>query len=410
MEETYTQEERRNIRVLAVDDDATILDLVKEYLEDTGYTTQVASSGEEAMERLREQSFDLVVVDLKMPGMSGLDLVGHVSREYPDTEKMIVTGYGTKESALEAFALGVRGYVEKERMWDTLLPEVHRIVEKRLLQIRNARVMQELRSQREISGIIGDHPNTRLLKDRIRMLAETEEDILVWGESGTGKELVARTLHRESARGGAFVPVNCAAIPETLWESVVFGHERGAYTSANSQEIGLLEHAQGGTVLFDEIATMPLSCQGKLLRVLEQREFQRVGGSEMIALEARMMYTTNRDLDQMVREGTFREDLYYRVDVLRIEVPPLRERREDVFPLAVHFLDELGEKDGREQHLSAEASQVLMRYEWPGNVRELRHVLTKAHTFCDNEEIGVLDLPKEVREPGIDGSDAHGSS
>jgi len=389
--------------LLVVEDDAPVRSFVADALRMVGHRVEEAADGEAAVRRVRDQDFDVVITDLRMPGSSGLDLLREV-RGLPDPPEVVVlTAHGSVTTAVEAIKAGAFDFLEKPVPG----PETLRIVVERALERRRlARDVERLRAgQRPREGeaeVVAADASTRALLDRLRRVAASDATVLLLGESGTGKEVFARELHRlRFGHGAPFVAVNCAAIPETLLESELFGHEKGAFTGATERRVGLLEAASDGTLFLDEVGEMPLSLQPKLLRVLETREFARVGGSRTIRTDARFVAATHRDLAEAVREGAFREDLYYRLEVLPLRIPPLRERPRDVEALAEHFLERQRRRTRRpDLQLSPEARDLLTRYDWPGNVRELRNAIERACVLAEGPRILPEDLGLPLRLAG----------
>ncbi|MBP7126467.1 sigma-54-dependent Fis family transcriptional regulator [Myxococcota bacterium] len=388
--------------ILVVEDDDPVRSFVADALRGAGHRVDEAGEAEAALDQVRSRDFDVVVTDLRMPGRSGVDLLREV-RAMPDPPEVVVlTAHGTVAAAVEAMKAGAFDFLEKP----VPSPDALRIVVDRALEHRRlARDVERLRAgqrRREGEGeVVAADPSTRALLDRLRRVAASDATVLLLGESGTGKEVFARELHRLRLGVAApFVAVNCAAIPESLLESELFGHEKGAFTGAGDRRIGLLEAASDGTLFLDEIGEMPLSLQPKLLRVLETREFTRVGGSRTIRTEARFVAATHRDLAEAVREGAFREDLYYRLEVLPLRIPPLRERPLDIEALADHFLDRQRRRTRRpDLQFSPEARDLLVRYDWPGNVRELRNAIERACVLAEGPRILPEDLGLPVRLP-----------
>ena len=385
-------------RILIVDDEARMQRLFEINLSPR-YSVLTCGDAVRALEILKNQDVSLLVTDMKMPGMSGLGLLQEIRRAAPELPVIIMTAYGTVESAVQAMKEGAADYILKP----IKMEEMEVLIEKTLaisrLEDENRGMKLELKSIYGAENIIGDHPLMAGVIDLIRQVADTKTTVLIQGESGTGKELVARAIHVGSGRAsGPFVVINCAAIPATLLESELFGYEKGAFTGALKTKKGRLEAADRGTLFLDEIGEMPRELQVKILRMMEEQKFQRVGGTEEIEVDNRILAATNRDLKQAVEAGSFREDLYYRLKVITISIPPLRERREDIPLLVDHFLYKhranLRKKAGR---MSDEAMGMLTRYSWPGNVRELENALIRALVLCPGEVIEPRDLPEEIR-------------
>ncbi|MBM3280146.1 MAG: sigma-54-dependent Fis family transcriptional regulator [Candidatus Handelsmanbacteria bacterium] len=392
-------------RILVVDDDE-MRHAVAERVRRMGHETSAAASGTEALKLLRAQGYDLVITDYRMDGMNGLEVVEAVKAEFPDTDVMVLTAVGTIGLAVEAMRRGAIDFVEKSNLAEVLPIKVGKAIEHRLARLARERLEEENRYLREEIGdrygeIVGRSARIYEVLAMVEKVAATDSSVLIYGESGTGKELVARAIHSQSGRhGGPFVKVNCGALPRDLVESELFGHERGSFTGAVRQKKGKFELAQGGTIFLDEIGDVPLDVQVKLLRVLQEREFDRVGGEKTLSAEVRVVAATNQPLREMVKEGNFREDLYYRLEVIPMRLPPLRERKEDIPELVEHFV----RKKCREMNLpfkrlTPEAMHALEGYWWPGNVRELENVIERTVVLADGEEVGAHDLPLDTEEP-----------
>jgi two-component system response regulator FlrC len=379
-------------RVLVVDDEEGIRDFVAEALEDDGHVTVRAKDGAEAAERLRAQAFDLMITDLRMPGLDGMALVRAARAEQPEMEVIVLTAHGSVETAVEAMKLGAFDYIRKP----IGSPGELRLLASRALERRSLLALQD-RSAREAPQVprlsCGD-PAMQPVVEAVEKVARTNATVLLLGESGTGKEVAARTIHALSARSkGPFVAVSCAAIAEGVLESELFGHERGAFTSAVATRRGRIELADGGTLFLDEIGELKLELQSKLLRVLQERRFERVGGTRTMEADVRWIAATNRDLERMLADGRFREDLYHRLAVFPVRLPPLRERRADIVPLAETLLARIGRDLGRPGlRLGSEARKAIAEADWPGNVRELANALERAAILADGPELRVRDL------------------
>ncbi len=388
--------------ILLVEDEAALREVVAERLADFGFRVVQAETGEQALERLTEFAFDVLVTDMRLPGMTGAEVLANALEQYPDLIGIIITGYGTVKDAVEAIKAGAADFITKPFQFDHLLHVLNQALEQRSLRAENAYLRAELSERYQFAGIIGRSRAMRDLFQVLETVAATSSTILVTGETGTGKEMVARAIHHNGARRAQrFVAINCSAIPETLLEAELFGHVRGAFTGAVSTRQGRLEQAHKGTLFLDEVGTMNLPMQMKLLRVLQEREFERVGDTHTIKVDVRVIAATNADLEQMVAAGTFREDLYYRLNVIPIRLPPLRERREDVPVLVQHFLERIGNNlvpKRSQATLSQEAMRRLMAYQWPGNVRQLENVIERALALSPGRsEIEVSDLTVEVQ-------------
>jgi DNA-binding NtrC family response regulator len=393
--------------LLLVEDEAALRQAVAEQLADRGYRVAQADSGEGAIALLAEFAFDVIVSDLRLPGMDGAALVQAAVDRYPDIIAIVITGYGTVKDAVDAIKRGAWDFVNKPFQIDELLHVLESAIEQRRLKSENAYLRAQLDERYRFDGIIGkSRPMARLLQ-LVETIAGTNSTILVTGETGTGKEVVARSIHHNSPRRmNRFVALNCSAIPETLLEAELFGHVRGAFTGASGNRQGRLEQAHKGTLFLDEVGTMSAALQMKLLRVLQEREFERVGDSHTIKVDVRVIAATNSDLTKLVAEGEFREDLFYRLNVIPVHLPPLRERKDDIPLLVRHFLDKLTAADdraaaagGRDITVSQEAMRRLMAYHWPGNVRQLENAIERAVAFAAGRtQIDVGDLPPEIQE------------
>ena len=379
-------------RILVVDDEEGVREFLAEALEDDGHVVTRAGDGREAAETIRAQAFDLLITDLKMPGLDGMELLRLVRAEQPEIEVIVLTAHGSVETAVEAMKQGAFDYLQKPI--DS--PAELRLLASRALE-RRALVALRDRSARETPSLpplgYGD-PAMRPIVEAVEKVARTNATVLLLGESGTGKEVAARTVHARSGRSrGPFVAVSCAAVPEGLLESELFGHEKGAFTGAAATRRGRIELAEGGTLFLDEIGELKLELQSKLLRVLQERRFERVGGARTFQADVRWIAATNRDLEQMLADGRFREDLYHRLAVFPIRMPPLRERPSDILPLAETLLARIGRELGRPGlRLSAEAASRVAAARWPGNVRELANALERAAILADSPELRALDL------------------
>jgi two-component system response regulator AtoC len=396
-----TPEDPAPLHLLLVEDEAAYRVVVAERLTEIGYKVAQASTGEEALERLNGFAFDILLTDLRLPGVDGRHVLDEAFSRYPDIIAVVITGFGTVKEAVEVTRLGAEGFITKPFQFEELVHVLQTAVEKRRLRAENAYLREQLRGRYHLGGIIGQTPIILKLLELLETVAATSSTVLVTGETGTGKELAARAIHDASPRRmQRFVAINCSAIPETLLEAELFGHVRGAFTGAIANRQGRVEQAHRGTLFLDEVGTMSPSLQVKLLRVLQSREFERVGDSQTIKVDVRVIAATNSDLKQMVSDGTFREDLYYRLNVIPVHVPALRDRRPDIPVLAQHFLDRLTRDTparGRVT-LAQDAQQALMAFHWPGNVRQLENVMERAFALSPGRaQIEVDDLPEELR-------------
>jgi DNA-binding NtrC family response regulator len=384
-------------QVLVVDDEPPQLEILRLILGSEGYEVVAAASGRAALAALRRQPFDLVLTDLKMPDLSGIALLEQIQREQPGACVVLMTAHGTIDSAVEAMRKGAFDYLTKPLDRDALLLAVSRAVERMRLVSENRQLREELRGRFRIENLVGAHGSMQEVYRVVHKVARSASTVLIYGESGTGKELVARALHVMSdRRDRPFLGVNVGALPETILEAELFGYEKGSFTGAEARKVGLFEQASGSTLFLDEVGDLKLDLQVKLLRVLQEREILRVGGTEAVPIDVRIVAATNRDLEQQVREGRFREDLFYRLNVIPIALPPLRERRTDVPLLVEHFLAKHGEP-GRGRKMTPEALEALVAYGWPGNVRELESVIERTVLLADGEVIALEDLPAAVR-------------
>jgi DNA-binding NtrC family response regulator len=386
--------------ILIVDDELIVRDSLKAWFRDEGYGVEVASSAKEALERMARQDFDIFLVDIKMAGMDGLELQQRIRHVKPDATVIIMTAYASVETAVQALKQGAYDYITKPFDPDDLEHLVRNAVERQRLQRENEALRTSLKEVSHFPDILGDSTPMRRVKELIETVAPTEATVLILGESGTGKELVAKAIHAASLR--RFMPlvtVNCGALPEGLLESELFGHERGAFTGAQYRRKGKFELADGGSLFLDEIADISLKTQTDLLRVLEEKQICRVGGSRMIPVDFRVIAATNKDLSAMVADKSFREDLYYRVNVFQIPLPPLRERMEDLPVLADHFVGRAAQRVGKSVRLiSRPALELLQNHPWPGNVRELQNAIERALVVTKGEELQASDFSLEVRE------------
>ena len=385
--------------LLIVDDESALREAIAERLADHGFVVEQASSGEQALERLAEFAFDILITDLRLPGIDGRKVVESALERYPDIIPIVITGYGTVKDAVEAIKQGAADFITKPFQFDALLHVLRSALEQRRLKSENAYLRSQLEDRYRIDGLVGHSLPMRSLFQLLETVAATSSTVLITGETGTGKELAARAIHHNSPRrANRFVAINCSAIPETLLEAELFGHVRGAFTGAVGTRQGRFEQAHRGTLFLDEVGTMSPALQAKLLRVLQEREFERVGDSHTIKIDVRVIAATHSDLKKMVAEASFREDLFYRLNVIPVQLPPLRERREDIPLLAQHFLQKLAADTARSVTISQEALRRLMAFHWPGNVRQLENVLERALAFSGGRsQIDVPDLSAEIQ-------------
>ena len=386
---------RARWHILVVDDEETMTESLAAWLREDGYSVDVASSGREAVEKARARDYAIYFVDLKMPGgLDGIETMMELRRLHPEASVIVITAYATVDTAITAMKEGAQEYIVKPCHPQEISLLVERIIRVKNLERENAILRRKLTRQYRFHDLVSKNARMAAVFELAREVASQRSTVLIQGESGTGKELVARAIHYSGDRGtGPFVPVSCAALAETLLESELFGHERGAFTGATSQRKGKFEIAHGGTLFLDEIGEISAKVQVDLLRVLQERRFFRVGGTEEVEVDVRVIAATNRDLALEVREGRFRDDLFYRLNVIDIRIPPLRERREDVPLLAQEFIDRLSHELGREvTGISDEALRVLMDHDWPGNVRELENAIERALVSCKSGVLAAEDL------------------
>jgi two-component system, NtrC family, response regulator AtoC len=392
-------------RVLVADDELNMRRVLEAILRREGYDVVTAANGVEALGGMESKGgVHTVITDLKMPGLDGMGLLKKLSADYPDVPVVMITAHGSVESAVEAVKLGAFDYLEKPFEQEQIRQVVAKAINTYALARRDAR--PEEPSERGRFRLVGQSPAIRQIYGVVEKVANTPSTVLISGESGTGKELIARALHENSARHAApFIKINCAAIPKTLMESELFGYDKGAFTGAVGAKPGRFELAHGGTLFLDEIGEIPVEMQVKLLRVLQESEFERVGGIKTIKVDVRLVTATNRDLLAEVGAGTFREDLFYRLNVVPIHIPPLRERHEDIPLLAEHFIAKFNDRLKKEiTAITPEAIERLVAYQWPGNIRELENLMERTMLFCEGPEIRLSDLPPEVAGPPASGT------
>ena len=383
--------------ILFVDDEAALRALMAERLRERGFEVVEAESGEKALDLLDQFAFDIIITDLRMPGIDGGRVIEAAVGRYPGIVAIVITGYGTVKDAVDAIKRGASDFIAKPFQFDELIHVLQKALEQRRLTSENAYLRSQLEERYQFGGILGRSRPMQALFQLLETVARSSSTILITGETGTGKEVVARAIHHNSPRRPhRFVALNCSAIPETLLEAELFGHVRGAFTGAVGTRQGRFEQAHKGTLFLDEVGMMSVALQMKVLRALQEREFERVGDSQTVKVDVRVIAATNSDLSRMVAEGTFREDLYYRLNVIPIALPPLRERRDDIPILAKHFLDKFA--PGGAMHVSQSAMRALMAYQWPGNVRQLENAVERAVALgAGRLEIDSADLPPEVQ-------------
>ena len=390
--------------ILIIDDERGTREAMGKFLR-PDYDVTLAEDGEKGINLLNRNHYDLILSDIRMePGPSGLDVLAASLKLSSPPPCILFTAYGSIETAVEAVKQGAFDFVTKPVNFDRLEIIIRRALESVSLKEENTELKRKLGSSFGVKGMIGNSAKMKNIIETVEQVAPTRTTVLITGESGTGKELVAQAIHQCSGRTGKFVPVHCSALPDNLIESELFGHERGAFTGAVEMRKGRFELAEGGTIFLDEIGEIPLHIQVKLLRVLENRAFERIGGSETIITDARVVAATNRDLKKMVEEGTFREDLFYRLDVVSLEIPPLRERKEDIPLLVKHYLDVFNKENGKDIGITETAMASLCAYAWPGNIRELRNCVERMVVLCRGKMIDLENVPVDIREgvtPGI---------
>jgi two-component system NtrC family response regulator len=385
-------------KILVVDDDASLRRILEYNLAEEGYAVATAGSGEEALGLLEKARFDLVVTDIKMPGMDGMDLLRRVKESSPGTQVIVITAFGTIEMAVEAMKAGAFEYVTKPFNRDGLRLAVRKALRFQTLETENVRLKREVTRKFGFENIVGDSPQMQRVFRLIEKVADSDASVLITGDSGTGKELVARAIHYRSSRAERpFVALNCAAIPRELLESELFGHKKGSFTGAIRDRSGKFEEARGGTLFLDEIGELPIDLQAKILRALQEREVTPVGGNDVIRIDARILAATNRDLEEAIEAGKFRDDLYYRLAVVPIHMPSLRERPDDIPLLVAHFLKELA--GGQRVTVTRDAMDALKRHPWKGNVRELENTIERLLVLRETDAIRLEDLPEKVRSP-----------
>ncbi|MGO8990844.1 MAG: sigma-54-dependent transcriptional regulator [bacterium] len=392
----------KRYRILVVDDDLEMCGLLSDVLSQEGFSALTINQSLEASKTIKKEEFDVIVTDLRMKGLKGLDLLQEAKRVAPLTPVIIITAFGTIESAIQAMKMGAYDYITKPFQIDEFVLTVKKALENRLLKKEVVRLRKEVESRYHFHHLIGKSPSMQSIYDLIERIGDSTSNVLITGESGTGKELVARAIHYNGIRKeGPFIPINCAAIPETLLESELFGYKKGAFTDAKTDKKGLIVEAAEGTIFLDEVTEMSPLFQAKLLRVIEEREVRPLGDTNSYPIDVRIISASNRDIENLIHQGRFREDLYFRMKVIDIELPPLRERREDIPLLVDHFINQFGNKPNRKiSGVSEETLRILINYSWPGNVRELENIIQRAIALCRHEVILPEDLPSSMlREP-----------
>ena len=388
-------------RILVVDDEESIREFLDIMLRKEGYEVTCVEDGQKAIDILKKKSFDLLISDLQMPNVTGIELLKHCRETYPDLLFMMITAFGTAESAVEAMKMGAYDYITKPFKIDEVRINIANALRSRNLEVENRVLRKELQKEYSFQNLVGNSEAMHKIFELIRKVSDSPTNVLVTGESGTGKEMVAKAIHYNSPlKDRPFVSVNCGAIPENLVESELFGHKKGSFTGAISDKDGLFEVADGGTLFLDEIGELPLSSQVRILRAIQEKTVRRVGGTEDIKVEVRIIAATNRDLEQMVQQGTFRQDLYYRLNVINIRTPPLRERRDNIPLLAGHFLQKYSERFSKQiQTISKEAMDLLKKYDFPGNVRELENIIERTVALESGATVLPESLPQFVNTP-----------
>ncbi|PLX48252.1 MAG: DNA-binding response regulator [Desulfobulbaceae bacterium] len=393
--------------ILIVDDEPNYLIVLQELLEEEGFEILTAHNGEDALQICKDNDLDLVLTDMQMPGMGGMELLSSIKKRTPQLPVIMMTAFGEIEKAVAAMQAGSFNFLTKPFKNDELLANINKAIEHHAVLQENIRLRSEVKQRCDFAGMIGKNRIMQDIYSLIEKVAPTPTSVLITGESGTGKELIARAIHCNSNReDGPFISVNCAALPDSLLESELFGHEKGAFTGAVSLRKGRFERADGGTLFLDEIGEMPLTLQAKLLRIIQEKTFERVGGSSELAVDVRIIAATNKDLKEEVEQGNFREDLYYRLNVLNIHVPPLRERMDDIPLLTLHFVEKFSQQLGKpDLTISDESISFLSSLTWEGNIRELENTIERASILCNNNIIQPEDVQPDVissPEPELD--------
>jgi DNA-binding NtrC family response regulator len=385
-------------RILVVDDDSLMKDFLREALSRSQYEVEVASTGQEALEKIKSSDYDVILSDIRMPEMGGMEFLRETKSCLPEAKVVMMTAYGTVENAVEAMKLGAFDYIMKPFSADEIELRIKNALELKKLQEENRLLRLEVEGKYRFGNIVGKSPSMQKIFEMIQTVASSRSSVLITGESGTGKELIAKAIHYNSPRkSGPFIKINCAALPEGLVESELFGHEKGSFTGAIKQTKGKFELAHTGTLLLDEISEISLGLQAKLLRVLQEREFERVGSADTIQVDVRIISTSNRNLKELIAQNKFREDLYYRLNVIPISLPCLKDKKEDIPILVDHFVKKYNSENNREiEAVSEKAYELLMNYHWPGNVRELENYVERAIVTAKNKTLTPQDFPKEL--------------
>src|SRR5436305_2487269 len=395
------------LNLLIVDDERSIREACREVAQSLGYAAHVADSAEHAYRCLDSQAFDAVLLDLRLPGAGGLDALRRIKGRRPDAVVVVVTGFGTVQSAVQAMKNGAYDYVTKPFSVDELKLLLDRVANHLKLKSENRMLRAKVKSKQGFGGIVGRAPEMEKLYRIIAKAANSVHPVLILGESGTGKEMVARSIHYTGPfRDKPFIPVDCGSLVPTLIESELFGYVKGAFTGANQSKDGLLSMAEGGTIFLDEVGELPVDLQAKMLRAIQEKEIRPVGSTRRVPINVRILAATNRDLEQGVMQGSFRRDLYFRLNVLSLRIPPLRERRQDIPLLIGHFLDRVARSSGQEKMLSDDALKAMLAYDWPGNVRELENCLERTYAFTSGPSIHTTDLPREIANLPVEESSA----
>jgi len=387
-------------KVLIVDDDLDALEMMQDLFETKGYISITARNGLEALERIKEQEPDIILSDIRMPEMDGMELLQILSKDFPHIPVIMITAHGTIKTAVEAMKIGAKDYILKPLSLDEILTKVERITQLSNLIKENEYLLNKLQQTYDFTNMVGKTEKIQELFRLVKDVAATNTTVLIEGESGVGKELIANAIHYNSPRvKRPFVKINCGVLAESLLESELFGHVRGAFTGAIKDKIGRFEMANGGTLFLDEIGDISLNMQLKLLRVLQEGEFERVGGTETLKVDVRIVAATNKDLKKSIKEGTFRQDLYYRLNVIPIEVPPLRERVEDIKYLVNHFIEKYNRVYGKQiREIEPRAMEIIEQYDYPGNIRELENLVERVIVLDKNGKIQTADLPENIRQ------------